>query len=213
MRGFIDARATGNEPEAAGRGRRELLAGRGAVEREVAPRDDLGARPGAQPLCLRPSVEGLERDVDVLETPRRRPPCTRRTTRPPGASRGSRSRPAAVWSDVAGVPRLRSRDPDDSRHESGVYQTGDTYGGLSRQRLMHVSDEIPACLTGRAVSPAGCARDACRSSCPTRQQNIAICSVFPYPLISRPDPARDRRETGGRLRLVWQQKAQSCRLF
>ena len=45
----------------------ELLAGRGAVEREVAPRDDLGARPGAQPLCLRPSVEGLERDVDVLE--------------------------------------------------------------------------------------------------------------------------------------------------
>src|SRR5438876_7960861 len=45
----------------------ELLAGRGAVEPELAPRDDLGARPGAQPLCLRPSVEGLERDVDVLE--------------------------------------------------------------------------------------------------------------------------------------------------
>src|SRR5215208_7662628 len=45
----------------------ELLAGRGAVEPELAPRDDLGARPGAQPLCLRPSVEGLERDVYVLE--------------------------------------------------------------------------------------------------------------------------------------------------
>ena|SRR5436305_633365 len=45
----------------------ELLAGRGAVEPELAPRDDLGTRPGAQPLCLRPPVEGRERDVDVLE--------------------------------------------------------------------------------------------------------------------------------------------------
>ena len=45
----------------------ELLAGGGAVEPELARRDDLGARPGAQPLRLRPPVERLERDIDVLE--------------------------------------------------------------------------------------------------------------------------------------------------
>ena len=45
----------------------ELLAGGGAVEPELARRHDLGARPGAEPLRLRPSVERLERDLDVLE--------------------------------------------------------------------------------------------------------------------------------------------------
>src|SRR3954447_21645729 len=45
----------------------ELLAGGGAVEAELSGRDDLRTRPGAQALRLRPSVERLERDIDVLE--------------------------------------------------------------------------------------------------------------------------------------------------
>src|SRR5215218_3818204 len=89
----------------------ELLAGRGAVEPELAARDDLGARPGAQPLCLRPSVEGLERDVHVLELLG----YGRRVQGGPAARPVrvvDRDRDLRSCGEVAGVPRLRSRDPD-----------------------------------------------------------------------------------------------------
>src|ERR671930_1476043 len=89
----------------------ELRAGRRAVEPELAWRDDLGARPGPQSLRLGPSVEGLERGIDVLEFLRdgshvHGGPAAR-TVRVVDRDRDLRS-----FGEVAGVLRPWSRDPD-----------------------------------------------------------------------------------------------------
>src|SRR4051794_12502458 len=89
----------------------ELLAGGGAVEPELARRDDLSVRPRAQPLRLRPPVERVERDLDILELLR----DGRRVEGGPAAGPVrvvDRDRDLRTCREVTGVPRPRSRDPD-----------------------------------------------------------------------------------------------------
>src|SRR5919198_5994339 len=115
----------------------ELLAGGRAVEPELAWRDDLVARPGPQSLRLGPSVEGLERGIDVLELLRDGSHVhggpTARPVRVVDRDRDLRS-----FAEVAGVPRPWSRDPDvlavrergvpDRRHPGGPARVGGTEG-------------------------------------------------------------------------------------
>src|ERR1700716_2141190 len=89
----------------------ELLSGGGAIEPEFAGRDDLGARPGPQPLRRGHAVEGLERVVGVLDL-----------LRDGGHVEGGpaarpvrvvdRDRDLRTFGEVAGVPRPGPRDPD-----------------------------------------------------------------------------------------------------